>query len=193
MEQAMEMLKDKYDFTVRWEPFFLRSDTPPEGRPKPAAYMDPSNPRLNHLVKAGAAIGLVFANKSPIFPSTLKPHALMEFAKEKNDGIHQNDIAEKLFKKYFTDGDILGEETLLGVADEVGLDRSEVSSYLNDKDALQKVFTTATQWSAQGISGVPTFYFNGKQVFSGAQDTDTFTRMFEVVHERFPLQTDSKK
>ncbi|OWF54605.1 uncharacterized protein LOC110442998 [Mizuhopecten yessoensis] len=193
MEQAMEILKDKYEFTIRWEPFFLRSDTPPEGRPKPAAYMDPSNPRLQGLIKAGAAVGLIFANKSPIFPSTLKPHALMEFAKEKNDGVYQNDVAEKLFKKYFTDGDILGEETLLGVAEEVGFERSEVNTYLNDKDALEKVFTSALKWSAQGISGVPTFYFNGKQVFSGAQETDTFVKMFDTVNERFPLQTNSKK
>ncbi|XP_060083162.1 uncharacterized protein LOC132562437 [Ylistrum balloti] len=192
MEQAMELLKDKYEFTIRWEPFFLRPDTPPEGRPKPAAYMDPSNPRLQHLINAGAAVGLIFANKSPIFPSTLKPHALLEYAKDKNGGIYQNDVAEKLFKKYFTDGDVLGEETLLGVADEAGLDRSEVSSYLNDKDTLRKVFTTATQWSSQGISGVPTFYFNGKQVFSGAQETDTFVKMFDVINERFPLQTESK-
>lgn len=45
MELAMESLKDKFDFRVRWEPFFLKPDTPPEGIPKPAAYTDPNNPR----------------------------------------------------------------------------------------------------------------------------------------------------
>lgn len=42
------------------------------------------------------------------------------------------------------------------------------------------------------LLGVPTFYFNGKQAFSGAQDTETFLKMFDIISEKFPLQKDSK-
>lgn len=188
----MEILKDKYEFTVRWEPFFLRSDTPPEGRPKPASYPDLSNPRVQALLQTGKAVGIDFTYKCPVFPSTLKSHALMDYAKEKNGGIHQNDVAEKLFKKYFTDGDKLMEDTVLGVAEEAGFDRNEVTAHINNQEVLQGVLQTASQWSMQGVSGVPTFFINGKQVFSGAQDVNAFVKMFDTINERFPLKTDSK-
>jgi predicted DsbA family dithiol-disulfide isomerase len=45
MEVAMDSLKDKIEFRVRWEPFLLKPDIPADGIPKPAAYTDPSNPR----------------------------------------------------------------------------------------------------------------------------------------------------
>ena len=40
-----------------------------------------------------------------------------------------------------------------------------------------------------GFSGVPYFIMNGQKVFSGAQGPDTIIRMFEIVSERFPLET----
>lgn len=36
------------------------------------------------------------------------------------------------------------------------------------------------------FQGVPTFYFNGQKMFSGAQEPDVFKRMFEVAAERSP-------
>jgi hypothetical protein len=48
MEVAMDSLKDKIEFRVRWEPFLLKPDIPADGIPKPAAYTDPSNPRWDN-------------------------------------------------------------------------------------------------------------------------------------------------
>lgn len=45
MEAAMDMLSSEYEFRVRWEPYLLRPQTPPEGLPIPASYKDPNNPR----------------------------------------------------------------------------------------------------------------------------------------------------
>ena len=44
LETAMQSMSEKYDFLVRWEPFLLRSNIPPEGIKKPDA--TPDNPRL---------------------------------------------------------------------------------------------------------------------------------------------------
>lgn len=192
MELAMDSVKDKYDFHVRWEPFFLKPNTPPEGIPKPAAYTDPNNPRVAALIQSGAEIGLQFTNKCPVFPNTLKAHALMEYSKEVENGQKQNDVAEKLFKKYFTDGEKLADETLLEVVSDAGLSKDSFLDYVTNSDNLEKVVTKAARWSAKGISGVPTFYMNGQKMFSGAQDPHTFTKMFEVAATRFPLQPESK-
>ena len=54
-----------------------------------------------NIVQTGASIGLQFANKSPMFPNTIKSHAFLEYAKSKDEGINQNRAAELLFEVSF--------------------------------------------------------------------------------------------
>lgn len=183
----MDSLKDKIEFRVRWEPFLLKPDIPADGIPKPAAYTDPSNPRVAMLQKTGESLGIEMYNQPKVFPSTLKAHTLLEFARTKNDGDKQNDVAERLFKKYFSEADTLKEDSLLSVAKEFGFDEEEVKSYMHNE--LDNVFQKALMWSSRGISGVPAFYMNGHKMFSGAQEPDAFKRMFEIAAEKFPLQS----
>lgn len=185
MEAAMNALSSTYEFRVRWEPYLLRSSTPPEGVPLPAQYRDLSNPRVQMVRNVASSLGLDFCLRERS-ASTLKGHALLEFTKEHAEE-KQDSVAEKLFKKCFTDGDLLQEGTLLSVAKESGLDTEQVKAYINDQSNLQKVFDKAMSWAEKGISGVPTFYMNGQKMFSGAQEPEVFKRMFEVAAERFPL------
>lgn len=183
----MDSLKDKIEFRVRWEPFLLKPDSPADGFPKPAAYTDPSNPRVQMLMKVGQSLGIQMYNQPKVFPNTLKAHTLLEFVKTKNDGEKQNDVAERLFKKYFSEGDLLKEESLLSVAKEFGFDQNEVKAYIQKEQ--ENVLEKALMWSEKGISGVPAFYMNGQKMFSGAQEPDAFKRMFEIAAEKFPLQS----
>jgi hypothetical protein len=41
LERGMEQLKDKFQFHVRWLPYLLRPEAPPEGLPIPAGYRIP--------------------------------------------------------------------------------------------------------------------------------------------------------
>lgn len=181
----MDTLKDKIEFRVRWEPFLLNPNSPPDGTPKPAAYTDPSNPRVAMLRKTGESLGIEMYNQPKVFPSTLKAHTLLEYAKSKDDGEKQNDVAERLFKKYFSEADPLKEDSILSVAKEFGFDETEVKAYI--KDQQENVFQKALVWANKGISGVPAFYMNGQKMFSGAQEPDAFKRMFEIAAERFPV------
>ena len=45
MEVAMDALSSTYEFRVRWEPYLLRPQSPPEGLPVPQQYKDLNNPR----------------------------------------------------------------------------------------------------------------------------------------------------
>ncbi|KAK3603688.1 hypothetical protein CHS0354_023286 [Potamilus streckersoni] len=193
MELAMDSLKEKFEFRVRWEPFLLRPDTPPDGLPKPKEYMNVNNPRFQYLREAGKEIGLDFSRTSERFPSTIKAHALLELAKEKDDGVKQNDVAEALFKKYFLEGDMLQDISVLQVAKEVGFEETEVKTYIENANNLKAVFNKASAWSQKGISGVPTFYMNGQKIFSGGQDVSVFIRMFEIAAEKFPLKIPESK
>lgn len=182
----MDALSSDYEFRIRWEPYLLRPQTPPEGYPMPAQYKDPNNPRAQMVRNTGRSLGIEFSQTRERFASTLKGHVLLEFAKETAEE-KQDSIAEKLFQKCFTDGDLLQDHTLLQVAEECDLDKEQAKVYIEDKANVEKVFEKAMSWAERGISGVPTFYFNGQKMFSGAQEPETFKRMFEIAADRFPV------
>ena len=64
-----------------------------------------------------------------------------------------NDKEILCLQKCFTDGDLLQESTLLGIAEECGLDKEQAKSYISDKTKLEKVFEKAMGWAERGISG----------------------------------------
>lgn len=189
----METLSSDYEFRIRWEPYFLRPQIPPEGLPIPDSYRDPNNPRVKHLRGVAASLGLNFNYDRKLFANTMKGHAMLEYAKQVDGGDKQNDVAEQLFRKCFTDAEDLQDKTCLDVAKQCGLDTEKVKEYINDEKNLNAVFQKAMSWSNKGISGVPTFYFNSQKMFSGAQEPQVFQRMFEVAAERFPSETPASK
>ena len=50
---------------------------------------------------AGAAVGIDFTGKCDRYPNTLIGHALLEYAKNFEDGKYQNDVQEALFQVRF--------------------------------------------------------------------------------------------
>ncbi|KAH3813562.1 hypothetical protein DPMN_142023 [Dreissena polymorpha] len=193
MEEAMTSLSSKFEFRVRWEPYFLKPDAPPGGTPIPPEYADPRNPRTQHLWEVGSSLGIEFKKDRKKFANTAMGHALLEYAKVVNGGEKQDLVAEKLFKRCFTNGEDLLLQSCLDVASEVGFNQDEVRVYLQNPQSQEKVMEKARAWAAKGISGVPTFYMNGHKMFSGAQDPPVFERMFEIASERLPTDTPSSK
>lgn len=184
----MEMTKSLYNFKVTWQPFFLRPNMPAEGIPKPEGY-GPHTAGSQRLINIGKQVGIDFSYKSDRFPNTLLCHCALEYALEKDpSGKIQNDLQEKLFKCYFTDGRYPDAEVVSGLAGESGLDSGEVKSYISDAQNQAKVQKKAMEQSANGVSGVPYFIVNGQGMVSGAQEPDTFVKMFAIANEKFPLE-----
>ena len=182
----MGQVQDKYEFRVSWEPFLLRPAMPKEGIPKPADYKAASG----HLKSSGEAVGINFTGKTPRFPYTLPCHVLMEYAKSVDATYaKQNELAEVIFQGYFTDGVYPDEENLLKMAVQVGLDETAARAALRDPAKTEHARSVAQSWSAKGVTGVPYFIMNGQKVFSGAQGPETIVKMFEIVAERFPLES----
>lgn len=189
----MKSLSSNYEFRIRWEPYMLRPQTPPEGLPIPDSYRDPSNPRVQHMREVASSLGLNFNLERKMFANTLMGHALLEYAKQVDGGDKQDAVAEQLFKRCFSGAEDLQEQTCLAVAMDCGLDANKVKEYINDEQNLNAVFRKAMSWSQKGISGVPAFYFNGQKMFSGAQEPEAFKRMFEIAAEKFPVDSTSSK
>ncbi|KAK7499300.1 hypothetical protein BaRGS_00009560 [Batillaria attramentaria] len=190
LEGGMKSLEDKFQFRVRWLPYMLRPQAPPEGLPIPPQYR--SGPRMEQIRQAGQEVGIEFTFKNTAFPSTLRAHALLDLAASKEGVDKQNDVAERLFKAYFTDGSMLTADDVVSIGSEAGFDAKEVRAFINSEDNLEAVRKAAEAWSMKGVEGVPLFYFNGQRMFSGAQSEDVFKRMLSMAAERFPAAQVSK-
>lgn len=187
----MEKVAEKYDFRVRWEPFLLRSGIPEEGIPKGEEYMN-RDPKSGRLWEAGQSVGIDFTNKCPRFPNTLRGHALLEYAKEIDGGSKQNDLAEVLFKSYFTDGLYPDVDNLVDLAGKIGLDKDKAKAVVTDEKKIEAAHENAKNWARKGVTGVPCFYMNGQRTFCGAQDVPAFLKMFEVISEKYPTPEENK-
>lgn len=156
----------------------LRPNTPSEGRPKPPN--TPDNPRVGrHMKAAGASVGIDFTGKCDRTPNTLLGHTLLEFALENHGIATQNELAERIFKMYYTDGIFPDANNLSTVGQECGLKKGDIEAVLNDDERLEKTQVAINRNARKIRSGVPFFVFNGQPSFSGAQDPSTFHQIFD--------------
>eukprot|EP01062_Namystynia_karyoxenos_P007278 TRINITY_DN1255_c1_g1_i1.p1 TRINITY_DN1255_c1_g1~~TRINITY_DN1255_c1_g1_i1.p1 ORF type:complete len:240 (+),score=95.27 TRINITY_DN1255_c1_g1_i1:86-721(+) len=180
LQEALDSLKTEIEARIVWHPFLLRPDTPAEGFVKQPD--TPSNPRVGaRLRAAGQAVGIDFTGKSDIRPNTLPAHAALKFAADAEargeaESGTQDRLNEELFCDYFTRGVVATPDAVAAAAGRVGLDADLVRKHCADQGAQRVVAQEAQEWSRRGVSGVPTFYFNGREAFSGAQDASLFVR-----------------
>jgi predicted DsbA family dithiol-disulfide isomerase len=116
--------------------------------------------------RSGAAIGLVFNfEKIKKAPNTLLAHRLVAIAPSPR----QEEVIDAIYGAYFEDGRDIGDrETLVRIAEEVGMEPVETRALLQDEAGREKVLVEARMAQAAGINGVPFFVLNNHFAFSGA-------------------------
>lgn len=181
----------EFTFSVRWHPFLLRPGMPLEGKEKPPD--TPDNPRVNPRMKAaGAREGVDFTGLCDRYPNTVATHCALYWSdQEEQSGAlpagFQDRLSERIFYGYFTAGEYPDVDMLVAAAVEVGLTSPDQERQLRERlesgaDA-ETVTKIARDYSRQGISGVPFFFFNGRPAFSGAQPEQAFLDAFEEATE----------
>ena len=153
---------------VRWHPFFLNPSMPAGGvdfRSYMAAIKGDGNvePMILTVTRAGTQAGLGFNwDRVRKAPNTLLSHALIHAAPQAK----RNDILDALHLEYFErGGDIGNRGQLATIALNYGVDPAA----LDDQARLDAIAGRAEAARYQGISGVPTFIFDGRTAISGAQ------------------------
>ncbi|MGI8635043.1 MAG: DsbA family oxidoreductase [Segetibacter sp.] len=138
--------------------------------------------RMNDGMTAIAAeAGLHYDFDNAIINNTLPAHRLLHFAKEQ--GL-QNELKERLFKAYYTEGKDTGDvETLVQLAAEVGLDEAASKKVLEENLYEEEVRKDQYDAYQIGVQGVPFYVFNNKYAVSGAQSPDVFAEVLEDVWE----------
>jgi predicted DsbA family dithiol-disulfide isomerase len=78
-------------------------------------------------------------------------------------------VIDAIYTAYFEDGRDIGDrETLVRIAEEVGMGSVETRELLESDAGREKVLVEARMAQAAGITGVPFFVLNNHFAFSGA-------------------------
>jgi len=170
---------------IGWRPFELNPDMPPAGLER-AQYLQlkfggPERAQRIYasIAAAGADEGIPFAfDKIRRAPNTIASHRLIRWAAGQNV---QHTVVERLFSRYFIDGDDIGEHGVLAeVAAECGMDPVLTRTLLDRGDDLDVVKAEEQVARRMGINGVPCFIIDRKYAVSGAQDPAVLLQVFDL-------------
>ena len=164
-----------FQYQPRWRPFFLNPDTPPEGEPylpfleHKFGGRDKVEAIFERVRAAGRPYGIEFAfEQIPFRANTLKAHRLSAWAQAHGDA---QPLIERLYSANFQRGEHLGDaDTLVRIAGECGYDSTAVAAFLASDQLAAEVLADAAKIVGMGITMVPTFIIDGRQVIVGAED-----------------------
>jgi predicted DsbA family dithiol-disulfide isomerase len=185
-EQALAKRPDLAP-TVRWLPFQLNPDLPPEGMDRVeylagrfgAEAVKQMDKQMTELAKS---LGLdVHFDKIKKVPNTLAAHTLSRWADA--EGLQQQ-VVEALFEANFVKGEDIGDiDVLCKIAQEVGMDPKVVRERLEqgvDRDAVNQ---EDQMIRGMGVQGVPCTIIDRKFVLSGAQGAEVFGQALDRAHK----------
>jgi predicted DsbA family dithiol-disulfide isomerase len=128
---------------------------------------------MEHLRTMGAAFGITFADRPLLSNSRLALQAT-EFARD-NAKFHE--YHQALFTAYFSEGLDIGDLNVLKqIARDIGLDAEAMASAVESHKYLPKLEEMKEDAAQHGVTGVPTFFIEGKKSLVGAQPLDVFRK-----------------
>jgi len=168
------------DIDVTWRPYMLDPLVPAKGVAY-GEYMkkkfgdgprDRFKAMREHLESAAPDVGIDFKfSEIPMRPNTLNAHRIMKWAQGQGKG---NLCAEALFKAFFQDLEDIGDiDVLIKISKKIGLDSEIIADLLTQDNDRDSVMAEIQYFRGLGISGVPSFIYNGQFLVQGAQSVDT--------------------
>lgn len=170
---------------IHWHPFELNPNMPSEGQnmrehiiEKYGSTKQESDASRIRLSEAGQEVGFEFNfNDDTRMHNTFNLHQLLHWADQQG---RMHDLKQALFTAHFTNNrDISDIEVLADIAAEIGLDRSEALTVLEDQRFAQEVREAEKHWQQQGIQSVPAIIFNERHLVSGAQGVDNYLSILD--------------
>jgi predicted DsbA family dithiol-disulfide isomerase len=180
--------RPQYEPRVTWRPFELNPDIPPEGVDR-AAYLavrigTPERVAAAQveLKRQGEGSGIEFRfDLIERVPNTRRSHLLIAHAARSGC---QAAVKERIMRGYFEEGCDIGDvEVLVRLGVEAGLAEHESRSSLVLRVGQDGVIAAERHAAVLGITGVPTFVFDGQYTVSGAQEVGTLAQILDQVAE----------
>ena len=163
---------------IRWHPFQLNPGMPVEGvsrreyRVKKFGSWEYSQQLDARVAENGRQAGIEFRHdRMARTPNSFRGHVLLAAALRQGPGV-QNQVAERLFTGYFTEGlDVGNVNVLLGIAREAGVDAD-----LEDPELAWQVRSEEQAARESGVQGVPLIKYKGAIVSEGAGPSETIAK-----------------
>jgi len=176
--------RPELDIDVVFRPYQLNPDTPREGLDrkdhvsKKFGNKEQARQVFDNIAETGKQDGIDFDfTRQSRLPNTLDSHRLNHWAH--TAGV-QDAVVEKLFERYFLEGDDIGDpKILLEVATEAGMEPEVVDRLLQGDADEAKILEEEAVGRNMGVTGVPCFIIDKKYALVGAQDTDMLLRAID--------------
>ncbi|KQT23289.1 disulfide bond formation protein DsbA [Chryseobacterium sp. Leaf405] len=188
-EQALEKLPFKDQVEVEWKSFQLDPTLDPEETKTTFEYFKEkkgfpeaqAQQMIGQVKQMGASAGIDFNFEKALITNTFSAHKLLHLAKKYNKS---NEMEEALFIAHFIDGKNVGDlETLISLADSLGIDKDEAKNVLASEEFNQEVNQDILEGKNNGVTGVPFFILNGKYAVSGAQPVELFANALQQTYD----------
>ncbi|HTD29853.1 MAG TPA: DsbA family oxidoreductase, partial [Xanthomonadaceae bacterium] len=119
----------------------------------------------------GAELGFVFNERKRVY-NTFDAHRLLHWAALEGCA---HALKSALLRAYLTDGeDVSSTETLVRIAEEVGLDRQRAQRILSTDIYAGDVRAQELHYTQRGIHSVPSVIINRRHLIQGGQPVETF-------------------
>ncbi|HYD74199.1 MAG TPA: DsbA family oxidoreductase [Candidatus Binatia bacterium] len=178
--RALENIGGEVDAQIRFSPFELNPDMPPEGenttehvQRKYGSTSDHSAAVRQAIVEHGAALGFTFnySRDSRIW-NTFDAHRLLAWALSEDK---QLELKQALFKSNFTDQRPTSDHAaLVDAAREAGLDPEKAREVLSTGAFAEEVRAEEDHWRRNGIHAVPSVILNSRWLIQGGQPPQVF-------------------
>lgn len=198
LRRALDDLGGEVEAEIRWLPFELNPDMPPEGE-ESRAHIARKYGRTPSEAAAGAGI-MAERARAAGFPfdytgegeppatmmwNTFDAHKLLSWTLANAGAAAQMRLALALFAAHFQQRRRIGDRALLlDVAEASGLDRAAAAAALDDADLADAVRAEQQHAWDMNISGVPAMIFDGKFLVPGAQEPETYVDVIRKVIAR---------
>jgi predicted DsbA family dithiol-disulfide isomerase len=175
-ERALAQLPQRDRIEVVWKSFQLQPDTktdPSRNAVQHAAErkgwtLDFARQAMAEVTERAMQVGLPFHYDRTVVANTFDAHRLAHYAAAEGKG---DEMAEQLFRAYFTDGrNIADPATLAALASHIGLPDDGVKRVLDSDQFAADVRRDIHEAERFGIHAVPCFVFDRKYAVSGAQE-----------------------
>lgn len=198
LTKALQELEGEIAARIRWRPFELNPQMPPEGEEQEAHLQRKyrrsaeEGAALQGQMKAiaqAAGVSLSYKGEGEAPPAmmwnTRDCHKLLAFALEQAGPEAQTALKLALFRAHFNERKALGDrEVLLDIAASVGLHRMAAKAALDDADLEARVLAEEAQAWDMNISGVPAMIINSKFMIPGAQAPEVYVNVLRRVAEK---------
>lgn len=205
LTKALQQLDGEIEAQVRWLPFELNPDMPPEGE----GFEEHISRKYGRTHEQGAAMrgqmkqiaseaGVSLSYEGAIEDGGEAPpqrmwntrdcHKLLTFALEEAGPQVQTALKLALFKAHFNLRQPLNDRgALLDIAASVGLHREAAKAALDDAALEARVVAEEQQAWDFNITGVPAMIVGGKFMIPGAQVPETYVNALRRVVEKTRL------